>query len=180
MIDPKEILDFWFLAGEGRWFKKDQGFDAEIRKRFSQAHADAAEGRYDAWATTAQGSLALVILLDQFSRNLYRDDHRAFEQDAKALLLARQAIERRHDVELPMAARRWLYMPFMHSEDMTAQKQGLEYFATRLEEPETLKFAKLHADIIQRFGRFPHRNAVLGRRSSEAEQQFLAEGGFSG
>lgn len=179
MFDPKEILDFWFLAGEGRWFKKDPAFDAEIRKRFTKAHVEASQGRYDGMATTAQGALALIILLDQFSRNLYRNDHRAFEQDPKALSIAIQVIERKQDVELPMVARSWIYMPFMHSEDLSVQKQGLVYFASRLDNPETLRFAELHADIIKRFGRFPHRNAVLGRRSSEAEQQFLDDGGFS-
>lgn len=178
--DPKEILDFWFSAGEGKWFTRDAGFDDEIRRRYLKLHGMAAEGQLDGWAKDTRGALALVIILDQFSRNLYRDDHRAFMQDDKALGIALAAIERNMDVELPMAARRWLYMPFMHCEDRAMQEQGLIYFATRLDDPETLAFAELHADIIRRFGRFPHRNAVLGRRSSAAEQSFLDEGGFKG
>lgn len=178
--DPKEILDFWFSAGEGKWFAQDAGFDEEIRRRFLKLHGMAAEGRLDSWAGDTRGALALVIILDQFSRNLHRADHRAFMQDDKALRLAIAAIERNMDVELPMVARRWFYMPFMHSEDRAMQEQGLIYFATRLDDPETLAYAEQHAGIIRRFGRFPHRNAILGRRSSEAEQYYLDEGGFKG
>jgi len=177
---PRDVLDFWFAAGPEKWFAKDAGFDAEISRRFGALHAQASAGACDAWADEGQGALALIILLDQFSRNLYRDDHRAFLQDAHALHVTEQSIERRFDVETPVMARKWFYMPFMHSEDLDAQKRGLVYFQTRLDDPETLRFAEIHLDIIRRFGRFPHRNAVLGRVTTPAEQDFLDMGGFAG
>lgn len=179
-VRPRDILDFWFGAGPDKWFAKDDAFDAEIKRRFSVAHGEAVSGKLDEWLRDAQGALALVILLDQFSRNLFRNDHRAWVQDAQALAVAREAIRRRFDVEVPVTIRKWFYMPFMHSEEMEAQTEGLAYFATRLDEVETLKWAEEHADIIRRFGRYPHRNAILGRRSTPDEQNFLDAGGFAG
>jgi uncharacterized protein (DUF924 family) len=178
-VRPRDILDFWFAAGWDKWWSKNDAFDAEIKRRFGALHAEACAGELDDWARDAQGALALVILLDQFSRNLYRNDHRAWAQDGKALGLAREAIAHRFDVEVPVTARCWFYMPFEHSEDLAVQMEGLPHFA-RLEDAELLKFAELHADIIRRFGRFPHRNAVLGRRSTSEEESFLKEGGFAG
>lgn len=180
MIRPRDVLDFWFGAGPEKWFAKSDAFDAEIRRRFGEAHAQAAEGKLDGWAVDAQGSLALILVLDQFSRNLWRNDHRAFAQDQKALGLADEAVRRRYDVETPVTARKWFYMPYMHAEDLAAQERGLTYFAQRLDDPETMKFAVEHADIIRRFGRFPHRNAVLGRETTPEEQSFLDAGGFAG
>lgn len=180
MIRPRDVLDFWFGAGPEKWFTKSDAFDAEIRRRFGEAHAQAAAGKLDSWAADAQGSLALILVLDQFSRNLWRNDHRAFTQDQKALGLADEAVRRRYDVETPVTARKWFYMPYMHAEDLAAQERGLTYFAQRLDDPETMKFAVEHADIIRRFGRFPHRNAVLGRETTPEEQSFLDEGGFAG
>ncbi|MBO6635692.1 DUF924 family protein [Parvibaculum sp.] len=179
-IRPRDILDFWFAAGPEKWFKKSDTFDAEISRRFGETHVGAAAGKLDEWASDAQGALALILVLDQFSRNLWRNDHRAFAQDAKALALADEAVRRRHDVEVPVTARKWFYMPYMHAEDLKAQERGLVYFAERLDDPETMKFAEEHADIIRRFGRFPHRNAVLGRATTPEEQSFLDEGGFAG
>lgn len=180
MIRPRDILDFWFGAGPEKWFAKSDAFDAEVRRRFAETHRDAASGKLDVWAGDAQGMLALILVLDQFSRNLWRNGHRAFAQDAKALALADEAVNRRFDVETPATARKWFYMPYMHSEDLAAQERGLVYFAQRLDDPETMHFADEHADIIRRFGRFPHRNAVLGRQTTPAEQSFLDEGGFAG
>jgi len=180
MIRPRDVLDFWFAAGPEKWFKKSDDFDAEIRRRFGETHAQAAAGKLDGWAADAQGSLALILVLDQFSRNLWRNDHRAFAQDAKALALADDAVRRRFDVETPLTARKWFYMPYMHAEDLAAQERGIVYFAQRLEDPETMKFAVEHRDIIRRFGRFPHRNAILGRETTPEEQSFLDEGGFAG
>lgn len=177
---PREILDFWFGAGPEKWFAKDDAFDAEIGRRFAGTHAAACEGRLDDWARDAQGALALVIVLDQFSRNLHRGDHRAFSNDAKALGLAREAIRRRFDVEVPAVARQWFYLPFMHSEDMAVQEESLHFYATRLDDPVALRFAREHAEIIRRFGRFPHRNAVLGRQTTAEEQTYLDGGGFAG
>ena len=179
MTRPRDILDFWFAAGWDKWWTHVPAFDDEIRRRFGEVFAAACEGRLDDWAGEPQGALALVIVLDQFSRNLYRNDHRAWMQDAKALGIAREAIRRRFDVEIPLTVRNWVYMPFMHSEDMAVQTEGLSYFA-RLDQPEVMKAAEEHADIIRRFGRFPHRNEVLGRVSTEAERDFLESGGFSG
>ena len=180
LIRPRDVLDFWFNAGPDKWFDKNDAFDAEVRRRFGEAVKLAASGRYDEWAKEPESALALVILLDQFTRNIYRNDHRAWAADAKALALSREAIARRFDITLPEPARRWLYMPFMHAEDLAAQEEGLKYFAERLNDPETMKFAEIHADIIRRFGRFPHRNAVLGRVTTPEEQAFLDGGGFAG
>lgn len=180
MIRPRDVLDFWLGAGPEKWFSKRDDFDAEISRRFGETHRMASEGKLDAWANEAHGALALILVLDQFSRNLWRNDHRAYEQDAKALSLADEAIRRRFDVETPAAARKWFYMPYMHSEDLAAQERGLIYFAQRLDDPETMRHAIEHADIIRRFGRFPHRNDVLGRVTTPAERAFLDEGGFKG
>jgi|TARA_R110000824_G_scaffold118960_2_gene271443 uncharacterized protein (DUF924 family) len=179
VVRPRDILDFWFAAGKEKWWSKSDAFDAEIRKLFGDSYHAGVAGKLDDWINEPQGALALILLLDQFSRNLYRNDHRAWEQDGKALAVAREAIARRFDVEIPLTARNWVYMPFMHSEDMAVQEESLGYFG-RLGDPEIMKFAEEHADIIRRFGRFPHRNEVLGRVSSEAERDFLASGGFKG
>lgn len=178
-VRPGDILDFWFAAGWDKWWSKNDAFDAEIKRRFGVAYAEACAHKLDEWIDNAQGALALVILLDQFSRNLHRGDHRAWAQDGKALGLAREAIRRRYDVEVPVMARSWFYMPFQHAEDLATQIEGLAYFA-RLDDPEQMKFAEEHADIIRRFGRFPHRNAVLGRRPTPEEESFLKDGGFAG
>lgn len=178
-VRPRDVLDFWFAAGWEKWWKKSEAFDGDVRQRFGDVYREAVAGSLDQWMDEPQGALALVIVLDQFSRNLFREDHRAWTQDARALGYAREAIRRRFDVELPATIRNWIYMPFMHSEDVAVQEEGLAYFA-RLENPEVMKFAEEHADIIRRFGRFPHRNQVLGRVSTSAEQDFLSAGGFSG
>lgn len=180
IASPREILDFWFAAGHEKWFSKDDAFDAEIRKRFGETHAAACAGGLDDWMKEARGALALLIVLDQFSRNLHRNDHRAWVNDPKALALAREAIRRRYDVEVPMTARQWFYLPFMHAEDAEAQRECLHYHATRLSDPEALHYAEEHAAIIRRFGRFPHRNAVLGRETTPEEQSYLDAGGFAG
>jgi len=178
-VRPRDVLDFWFAAGSEKWWKRSDAFDAEIRQRFGETYAEAVAGKLDPWMGEPQGALALIIVLDQFSRNLFRENHRAWEQDAKALAFAREAVRRRFDVEIPLIVRNWIYMPYMHSEDLAVQEEGLVYFA-RLDNPEVMKAAKEHADIIRRFGRFPHRNHVLGRVSTPAERGFLDSGGFSG
>lgn len=178
-VSPRDVLDFWFAAGEEKWWAKSDAFDDDIRHRFGAAHADAVAGKLDGWLSEPAGALALVIVLDQFSRNLYRQDHRAWAQDARAREVMREAMKRRYDVELPLTARKWIYMPYMHSEILADQEEGLPHFAS-LDDANTMKFADEHADIIRRFGRFPHRNAVLGRVSSPQEQDFLDQGGFAG
>ena len=173
------VVSFWLEAGGGRWFSRDAAFDAEIRARGGALHRRVAEGGLREWEGDAEGALALVLVLDQFSRNLYRDDRRAFAWDGAALCLARRAIRRGFDAGLPVEKRRWLYMPFMHSEDVSAQRCGLAYFRA-LGEEKTLDAAIEHAEIIERFGRFPHRNGVMGRETSDAEAAYLASGGFRG
>lgn len=175
-IAPRDVLNFWFKAGPEKWFKSDPDFDAEIAAKFSDAVAAAADGWLDDWRDSAEGALALVILLDQFPRNIHRGKAEAFASDAKAMAVADHAIARRFDTEVPAAARRWFYMPFMHSEALADQRRCVELFETRLpDDAESIKFAKLHLDLIERFGRFPHRNAILGRISTAPEQDYLSQ-----
>ncbi len=176
---PNDIIGFWSNAGPGRWFKKSHAFDDAIRLKFEPTHHRAARGEYDAWAATPEGALALLILLDQFPRNLYRDSAHAFATDPKARSIAVKAIEAGFDREAAPALRNFFYLPFVHSENITDQDFGLA-LAAEADDPENLKWAALHRDIIARFGRFPHRNAVLGRQTTPEEQEFLDEGGFSG
>ncbi len=179
VLSPRDVLDFWFAAGADKWFVRDAEFDAEIAARFRHHHEAAKSGVYDDWQNTAEGALALIILLDQFARNIYRGTPQAFDADAHALEIARAAVDRGLDMELPAAVRQWFYLPFEHSENMADQERALFLFE-RSGLDEGLKWAKIHADIIRRFGRFPHRNPILGRDMTEEEQRFLDEGGFAG
>ena len=176
---PSEIIEFWFAAGPEQWFTKAPEFDAEIARRFGDATEQAAGGAFDHWCENSDGTLALILLLDQFPRNIHRGSARAFSADGKALAIARTAIERGIDREQPVERRKWLYLPLEHAEDLKAQEECVALFeATGIE--ADLKWAIDHRDIIARFGRFPHRNAVLGRQSTPEEDQFLADGGFAG
>lgn len=179
-VTPSQIVRFWMEAGPDRWFKKDPVFDDEIRSRFLPVVDAAFDGQLVEWEKSDEGLLALVLLFDQFTRNIWRDDGRAFGGDMHAVALSELAIERGADLRMGEGERRWFYMPFMHSEDLAAQRTGMDYFSRRIDDPGTLKFAQLHLDIIERFGRFPHRNALLGRETSAEEQAFLDEGGFKG
>ena len=175
---PRQVVDFWRDAGPGRWFTKNAGFDTLFRDRFFDLHLSAARGERDAWMADAEGALALVILLDQYPRNAFRGTGHMFATDPLALAYARRMLETGLDREVELSLRAFCYLPFEHSERGDDQR-----LAVRLCEgldAETLRFARMHAEIIERFGRFPHRNAVLGRVSSEAEVRFLAEGGFAG
>jgi uncharacterized protein (DUF924 family) len=176
---PAEVLDFWFSAGSKKWFSKDDAFDGLICKQFLLLHRLAAGGSLDTWSTSAEGTLALIIVLDQFSRNLHRASPLAFATDEKALGLSCAAIEIKQDIEFPIGVRQWIYMPFMHAEDLKIQERSVELFDT-IEDEENMKAAITHRDIIRQFGRFPHRNEILGRTSTAQELKFLAEGGFSG
>ena len=178
-MTPETVIDFWMKAGPKKWFQRDEDFDAEVSVSFGGWVAAAAQGKLDFWKTEPSGVLAYVILLDQFSRNMYREDARAYASDALAVQASRGAIARGDDLKLEEPLRRWLYMPFMHSEDLAAQEEGLLYFSERLDDASTYKFAVDHADIIRQFGRFPHRNEVLMRTSSDEEIAFLEDGGFS-
>jgi uncharacterized protein (DUF924 family) len=180
MLEPlaRELLDFWREAGPGRWFRPDPAFDALLRERFLAAHEAAASGALASWADNAEGALALVLLLDQFPRNAFRGTPRMYATDAQARAAADAAVRAGFDEQVEPALRGFFYLPFMHSE----QLPDLERCVALSEAlgGDTLRFARHHRDIVARFGRFPHRNAVLGRPSSEDEERFLAEGGFTG
>lgn len=169
-----EVLEFWFgeLQPEA-WFKKDPQVDATIRDRFGALH-DALARESLTIPDTPRGHLAAVIVLDQFSRNLYRDSPRAFACDERALALAQRALERAYDQTLAPAERKFLYMPFMHCEDLAMQARCVQLF-TALDDEESLRYAIEHRDIIERFGRFPHRNRALNRPSSDEEREFLKQ-----
>lgn len=178
-VGPENIVEFWFSAGADKWFKKDTDFDREIAERFGAVHAAAAGGARDHWQEDAKGAMALVIVLDQFPRNIYRDTLQAFATDRKALAVAKRAIERGFDQAFELPQRRFLYMPFMHAEDPEMQQRCIALCEAAGDE-DGVKHARVHAEIIRRFGRFPHRNPVLGRKTRAEEQRFLDEGGFAG
>src|SRR5882724_11497307 len=178
-VTPAEILAFWRNAGPARWYSRDDAFDAEVRRRFLGLWQLAAAGELSSWQTSDDGALALVIVLDQFPRNLFRDDARAYATDANARDVAVRAIARGTDGRIDPALRAFLYMPLMHSENLADQERCVELF-TGMGDANNLKYARDHADIIRRFGRFPHRNRILSRATTADEQAFLDGGGFSG
>jgi uncharacterized protein (DUF924 family) len=173
------ILDFWREAGPEKWFAKDEAFDTEIRRRFLAEVESAARGELSAWEETPDGVYALLLLLDQFPRNLYRGSPQAFAADPLALAVAERALACGFDQAFENPERRFIYMPFMHSEDLADQQRCIA-LCEASDDPEGVKFAVIHRDIIRDFGRFPHRNPVLGRQSSAEERRFLDDGGFSG
>jgi uncharacterized protein (DUF924 family) len=178
---PAEILAFWREAGAEKWFARDDAFDAAIRARFLAAHEAAACGRLWAWEDTPESALALLILLDQFPRNLFRGSAHAFATDIPALCVADRAIARGFDSMIEGVMRQFFYLPLMHAENMDAQKRCVAAFeALGAGFEENLKYARAHLEIIERFGRFPHRNPALGRITSAPEQAFLDSGGFAG
>jgi uncharacterized protein (DUF924 family) len=175
-IRPDEVLAFWFIETDSKlWFRRDEAFDNEIRSRFGDLHTALSKDVPDSWLATRDGVLAAIIVLDQFSRNLFRGSPRAFAQDTDALNLAHLAIERGWASDYPEHRRAFLYMPFMHAEDRRAQDRSVELF-TELG-GDHLDFAKLHQGVIARFGRFPGRNKALGRESTAEEQAYLDDGG---
>ena len=178
-ISPPDVVSFWTDAGPERWFAKDEAFDTAIRERFLGAHEAAAAGRFADWERTPEGSLALIILLDQFPRNMFRGSTRAFATDLQALETAERAIARGDDGRVPPQLRGFFYLPHQHAEDLAVQERGVALF-TAAGDIEGKKWAEVHADIIRKFGRFPHRNAVLGRTTTPEEQAFLDAGGFAG
>ncbi len=179
VVTPEEVVAFWFEAGPKKWFNKDDAFDTEIRKRFLPTYEAAAEGRLTAWEATPEGALALLIVLDQFSRNMFRSSPRAFAADPLARAIADRAIARGFDKQLGLPKQSFFYLPFMHAENLIDQERCVD-LSRQSDDANTLKFAELHADIIRRFGRFPHRNGVLGRATTPEEQAFLDSGGFAG
>jgi uncharacterized protein (DUF924 family) len=177
-VAPADILAFWRDAGHKRWYTSDEAFDAEVRRRFLGLWQRAAAGELSSWETSDDGALALVIVLDQFPRNLFRDDIRTYASDAQAREVAQHAIDRGVDARIDPALREFLYLPFMHSEHLADQLRCIE-LSRAAGHTESLKWAEHHADIIRRFGRFPHRNRLMGRSTTPEEQAFLDEGGFS-
>jgi uncharacterized protein (DUF924 family) len=188
MTAPADILGFWFEAGlaawQPRWFAVDPTFDAGIRSRFGTLLVPAREGAFDAWGATPEGALALCLVLDQFPRNLHRGTLEAFASDAHARTVARQAVLRdRHDLRLPATARCFLYLPFEHSEDPADQDLSITLFEGLRDDPVhaapggSIDYAWRHRAVIRRFGRFPHRNAALGRASTPEETAYLAQPG---
>jgi uncharacterized protein (DUF924 family) len=179
MTTPTDVLAFWREAGPDRWYDRDEAFDAAIRTRFLPPYEAAATGGLSDWEKTADGALALVIVLDQFPRNMFRDDPRAYAADPLARAVADRAIARGFDQQVDAGERLFFYLPFEHSEDAADQARCVALHRA-LGDADSLKWAELHADIIARFGRFPHRNAVLGRETTPDEQAFLDGGGFKG
>jgi uncharacterized protein (DUF924 family) len=174
-----EIVRFWFEELSPKdWYRKDQALDAEITRRFGSSYDALKSGVPASWLATPKGWLAAIIALDQFPRNRFRNDPRAFATDAEALALSKRAIAEGIDMKLAPEERAFIYMPFQHSEDAADQARSIELF-TALGIPSNLDFALRHKAIIDRFGRFPHRNAVLGRASTEEESDFLRQPGSS-
>jgi len=178
-VTPAEIVTFWRDAGPKKWFEKDTAFDDAIRRQFLAAHEAAAAGKRSAWEQNAEGALALLILLDQLPRNMFRGTARAFATDPLARAIAAGALLKGFDAVVPPEMRGFFYLPFMHSEDLADQERCIALYQIA-GNADGLKWAQMHADIIRRFGRFPHRNAVLGRETTPEEQAFLDSGGFAG
>ncbi len=172
----QNLVQFWRDAGPERWFKKNASFDAAFRGRFYDAHYAAARRELEHWLQQPTSALALILLLDQFPRNAFRDTGHMFATDGLALAYARRSLGFLEQIE--PALRNFICLPFMHAEDLAVQEEAVRLYEQHV--PKSLHWAVVHRDIIARFGRFPHRNAALGRTTTPAEQQFLDEGGFSG
>jgi uncharacterized protein (DUF924 family) len=175
---PTDVLRFWNEAGPRRWFRRDDAFDAQFRERFLATHEAAAAGALQQWGTHADGALARVLLLDQFPRNAFRGTPRMYATDVQARAAADAAIRAGFDRAVDAQLRPFFYLPFMHSERMDDLDRCVSLYEAAGD--ESLRYALHHREIVRRFGRFPHRNAVLGRSSSAEEERFLAEGGFGG
>jgi uncharacterized protein (DUF924 family) len=185
-----EVLDFWFGRqgdpeyGQFRneWFRKDPEFDARVTARFADLYEEAVAGELGSWRDNAESCLALVIVLDQFPRNMFRGDGRTHAEDDRALGASAYAVEHALDRELPAFQRMFLYMPFMHSENVAHQRRSVELFERLAGEegaPDVVSYAVAHRDIVERFGRFPHRNEILGRETTPEEAAFLTTEGSS-
>ncbi|MFT7060488.1 MAG: hypothetical protein ACJASV_003008 [Pseudorhodobacter sp.] len=179
MSDPVTILDFWLgEIGPDGWYVASDALDAKIALEFGDLWQAAFEGGLDHWVDGPAGSLAFLLLTDQFSRNMFRGQAKAFATDPAALTAAHKAIAQGWDMEVPEPERQFFYLPFEHSEDPADQALGLGYISERMSNESTALHARAHQEIIRRFGRFPFRNAALGRDSTAQEQTFLQEGGY--
>jgi uncharacterized protein (DUF924 family) len=174
----RALVAFWSEAGPERWFERDAALDRAFHERFLAAHEAAAAGKLAGWSASPTGALALVLLFDQFPRNCFRGTPRMYATDAQARALAAVAIEAGYDRQIEQALRVFFYLPFQHSEDLADQDRSVALY--RAFYPINAEYAEGHRDIIRRFGRFPHRNAILRRATTPAEQHFLDEGGFAG
>ncbi|MCE2027286.1 DUF924 family protein [Sessilibacter corallicola] len=173
----QQVIGFWFSELEPKmWWIKDSEFDANIERRFGRVHRQAMDGELYEWRTSPLGALAEVLVLDQFSRNIFRDKPEAFACDSQALVLAQVAVENQFDEKLSVVERSFLYMPYMHSESKLIHEQAIILF-TKLGNKDNLRFEQRHKDIVDRFGRYPHRNKILGRESTEEEIEFLKQPG---
>lgn len=171
-----EIVDFWFdEAMKPYWFRKSPSFDRAVADTLGPHHEAAARGDYDHWMEDVDGCIALCILLDQVPRNMFRDDPRAFATDAKARAVSDHAVANGFDLECTTDERIFLYLPYEHHEDLASQERSVALFTERVGDETTVRYALRHREIIQRFGRFPHRNAVLGRPGTPEEEAFLKE-----
>ncbi len=177
LITPSAVVAFWKEAGPAKWFAKDEAFDTVFRDSCRAAHWTAARRGLDDWMQTAEGALALLILLDQYPRNSFRGTAHQFATDSLALMFAKQAVERGFHRQVEPDLMNFLLLPFEHSEQIEDQDRYMELVAG---DAELEKWGGVHRDIIVRFGRFPHRNACLGRETTPDEQAFLDEGGFGG
>ncbi|MFM5916714.1 MAG: DUF924 family protein [Novosphingobium sp.] len=182
MASAGDVIDFWRDAGPAKWYAKDDAFDAEIVRRFEGLHHSAARGELSGWANEWRGTLALLILLDQFPRNMFRGSAHAFATDPLARSLTAAALAAGFDKQCPEDLRVFFYMPLEHSEDLADQDRCIALCEAldAASGSEWAKWAKLHRDIIAQFGRFPHRNTAFGRSSTDEEREFLDQGGFNG
>lgn len=176
--EARAVVSFWREAGPALWFAKDDAFDTRFRNRFLAAHEAAARGELASWAVSTEGALALIILLDQFPRNAFRGSARTYATDGHARLVAHAAVMSGHDREVEPELAKFFYLPFAHSEDLADQERSVA-LVRRLGEPD-LSHAQHHLDIVRRFGRFPHRNPILGRAMTAEEQRYLDNGGYKG
>ncbi|BAZ46621.1 hypothetical protein NIES4102_36570 [Chondrocystis sp. NIES-4102] len=179
VVNPEVVLSFWFAPQvQSFWFEKNVDFDYLIKQRFLDIYQQAVAGALNHWRDNARGTLALIIILDQFPRNMFRDTPQAYATDHQAVELTKYALNRNYEKNLSIEEQVFLYMPLMHSESQTDQTQCVKLF-TKLGKEDNLRFALRHQEIIDRFGRFPHRNQILGRESTPAEQEFLTQPGSS-
>ena len=190
MSQFQEVLDFWFGQPEEEsygkprkeWFIKNTAFDGEVRSRFLELYQQAASGKLDTWRETPLSCLALIIILDQFPRNMFRQTPQAFATDAQALTNAKRAVASQFDRQLLPVQRWFVYIPFEHSENLADQELSVQLFSTLKDDPDsssTIDYALRHYEVIKRFGRFPHRNPILGRSSTPEELAFLQQPGSS-
>lgn len=179
MIGPDDILRFWLdECTPEQWFTTDPAFDETIRSRFEETWKQATEGKFALWLTYPNGVLAYIILTDQFPRNMFRDDPRSFATDRAAVAAAKSAIAKGWDMRIEPSARHFLYMPLEHSENLCDQDRAVRLIHERLDDDQLMLHARAHREVIRQFGRFPHRNAALGRKTTVAEQAHLDRGGY--